>query len=318
MKARGFLEAVLTTGTIMTLLATAPGGAQAARSPSGGTDLSVTATGGTIALDSYGKALTVKVRNNGAVPVTDLQVTYDTSALTGLVLAAAPLDQMGQPRQCASGPNGEQVCSYADHVVQPYENFDFGLTAANSRTGSGSGGIIRITVSSSLDTNTTNNSTTITLRVGGHGGDLLVLTDDAFRSDPITGYNNGEALTPGETTSLWFQVFNQGDRPIAGYGYSLRLPDGVTFAEAPDGCVLSLERRALSCSFPDRTLVPLIESDGEHLPGFNLRLLITADECTAGLGKRANGWSTAYPLPARAVVEPTDDTDAFAVHVASH
>jgi hypothetical protein len=318
MQARRFLEAVLAAGTIMTVFAAYPGGAQAARSSPGGTDVSVTATGGAIALDSYGKALTVKVRNNGAVPVTDLQVTYDTSGLTPLVLAAAPLDQIGQPRPCSSGPNGEQVCSYADHVVQPYENFDFGLTAANSRTGSGSGGVIRITISSSRDTNPANNSTTIALSVGGHGGDLLVLADDAFRSDPATGYNTGEALAPGETTSLWFSVFNQGDRPIEGYGYSLRLPDGVIFAAAPDGCVLSPDRRGLSCSFPDRTLVPLIEGDGEHIPGFNLRLLITADECSAGLGRLPSGRSAAYPLPARTLVEPADDTDAFAVHVAAN
>ncbi|MGY3520330.1 hypothetical protein ACVMYR_28935 [Micromonospora sp. PTRAS2] len=318
MRTRPLLEAVIATGFALTLLTAPADPAHATPDGPGGARLSVTAVGGTIAADSPGKAMTVKVRNSSAVPVPDLQVTYDLSGLTALIPAAAPLDQIGQPRPCTSTPDRKLICSYADHVVQPWENFDFGLTATNSRTGSGDGGVVRISVSSALDTTPADNSTRLALRVGGHGGDLLVLADDVFAADPATGYNNGSPLAPGETSSLWLGLFNQGDRRLTGFGYTLRLPEHVTFVSATDGCSLSADRRLMNCAFPDRVLVPLIEADGQNVPGFNLRFLVTADARSSGSGLRPTGWSVAWPQPTRpaqSLVEPADDIDTFAVHV---
>ncbi|WP_327038892.1 hypothetical protein [Micromonospora maris] len=147
-------------------------------------------------------------------------------------------------------------------------------------------------------------------------------------------------LNPGEAGGLGYLVANHGRKAVSGLKVTIRLPEGVTFNQPEEACVIDSDGRTAVCTYDSLALVPVEEENhNEDLySAVELGMVIDVPADTEapvtlkggmvqveGLTEQAEARSAAkrtrLPANAKAVpaadVDVSDNQDGFAVVVAA-
>ncbi|MFG2054049.1 cell wall anchor protein [Micromonospora sp. NPDC048930] len=298
-------------------------------------DLAIEASGTTIAVGAPGKTTTVSLINKSQVDAKGILVGLDISKLD---TTKVDIDESG----CSPREDGVILCGIEGDTLGAGEDVDWGFPLKRKGTATGDAGeISAIILHDGTDPDESNNEVTVKVKVEGTGPDLTVIANDVNKAVTVEGSKikiTGD-LHAGDTGQLIYTAFNQGDATAAGLKISVKLPKGVTFAEAEKECVDNAAKTSRVCTYDDLDLIPVSQDKvGDDLiAGARFYHLLTvgadvkAGALTGGqvtveaLGAEATTARTtgesALPDNAEAVaateVDATDNTDAYAVLVAA-
>jgi LPXTG-motif cell wall-anchored protein len=296
-------------------------------------DLAIEATGTTIAVGAPGKISTVSLLNKSKVDAKGILVGLDISKLD---TTKVDIDESG----CSPREDGLILCGIEGDTLAAGKDVDWGfpLTRKGDATGD-AGEISAIILHEGSDPDESNNEVTVKVKVEGTGPDLTVVAGDVDKAVKVEGDKIKVVgdLRAGDTAQLIYSAFNQGDATAAGLKISVKLPKGVTFTEAEEGCEYDAAKTSLVCTYRDADLIPMSQDkDGDDLisGGRFYHLLTVGKDVKAGsltggqvtveaLGTQAAtaraAGKSALPANAEAVtvteVDATDNTDAYAVVV---
>ncbi|MFG3703313.1 LPXTG cell wall anchor domain-containing protein [Micromonospora sp. NPDC047670] len=296
-------------------------------------DLAIEASGTTIAVGAPGKISTVSLLNKSKVDAKGIVVGLDISKLD---TSKVDINESG----CNPREDGLILCGIEGDTLPAGGDIDWGfpLTRKGGATGD-AGQISAIILHEGSDPDESNNEVTVKVKVEGTGPDLTVVAGDVTKAVTVEGDKIKVAgdLRAGDTAQLIYSTFNQGDATAAGLKISVKLPKGVTFAEAEEGCEYDSGKTSLVCTYRDADLIPVSQDkDGDELisGGRFYHLLSVGKDVKAGsltggqvtveaLGSQAStaraAGRSALPANAEAVaateVDATDNTDAYAVVV---
>ncbi|QLQ38897.1 hypothetical protein [Micromonospora robiginosa] len=318
------------TGVLAAGLFAAPAMAEPASA-----DLAIEATGTTIAVGAPGKTASVSLLNKSKVDAKGILVGLDISKLD---TSKVDIDESG----CNKREDGIILCGIQGDTLKAGADVDWGFPLKRKGAGVGDAGeISAIILHDGPDPDESNNEVTVKVNVEGTGPDLTVVASDVDKAVKVEGNKISVVgdLHAGETAQLIYSTWNQGDATAAGLKISVKLPKGVTFAEAEEGCVDDAAKSSRVCTYASLDLIPESKDKPGDEPIAGLRayhLLTVGKDVKAGslsggkvtvealgtqsLTARAAGRS-ALPANAEAAapveVDATDNTDAYAVVVAA-
>jgi hypothetical protein len=312
----------------------AAGALTAAASPAlaADVDFGVGFTGTTIALGAPAKAASVDLANLGTSKPAQVRVIFDLGRLDDRIRFAQ--------RDCTAAGR-VYTCVVAPESV-PAPGSTARLPVALEVTGTpprGAQGRVTVTVQVEGDAATANDSTSAEVVLAAEGGvDLRVVAFDVDRPGEST-----EPIEPGGSGATWGVIVNQGDVDATGLRLDIKLPPGLTFASADQGCTYNEARTESSCSLGAEVLVPAWTSNDEPTgtraiePEFAVKLAPDAkgpatvgggtwtvsgrpDEVSSAARSAAKlpSWATAITGTELADldVDPSDNSDTFAALVA--
>ncbi|MFI7210646.1 hypothetical protein [Micromonospora maritima] len=298
-------------------------------------DLAIEATGTTIAVGAPGKTASVSLLNKGTTDAKGILVGLDISKLD---TTKVDIDESG----CNKREDGIILCGIVGDSLKAGEDVDWGFPLKRKGAAVGDAGeISAIILHDGADPDETNNEVTVKVKVEGTGPDLTVVAADVDKAVKVEGNKIAVVgdLHAGETAQLIYTTWNQGDATAAGLKIGVKLPKGVTFAEAEEGCVDDAAKSSRVCTYQNLDLIPESKDkpgDDAIAGGRFYHLLTVGKDVKAGsltggnvtvealgtkaLTARAAG-KAALPDNAEAAapaeVDASDNTDAYAVLVAA-
>ncbi|MCW3814961.1 hypothetical protein ONA91_10890 [Micromonospora sp. DR5-3] len=244
-----------------TLIAAAGAASPAAAAPTA--DLHVTAPDVTMAADSAGKPVHLTLTNHGPADVPVATLVVDTRDLDTSKVRVEPV-------LCDEPQSGVYECHSASlemDVVPSGIALDWPFMITRLRGASGDAGSITFTARhDGTDPEPGNNLARVGVTIGGHGPDLIVSAGDVRHAGRVLPNGDTDVtgpLHPGENGLFGYLVRNVGDRPAAGIKLTAKLPAHVTFTRVGKGCALAPGRGSMTCTYPDRVLVPAGEDQGD-------------------------------------------------------
>jgi hypothetical protein len=248
----------------------------------GATDVAVDLTGTTIAADSSGKFGSITVKNLGSTTPAEIEVIFDISAVD---------DTLIDVETCAGGHEeaGKVYCIVPTAVIPaPGGAVDLIVPLARKVKGSGPAGKLGIEVVAAGEDKSTlgDNSTTVDLTLGEHGGvDLRVTAEDVRNSLDDEGNLTDNLVKPGGTAVVFGFFANEGDMTANGVRVTVTLPEQATFSEVEPGCDYSADNRTVTCEYADVALIPADKdttTDKEHSSGGAFFPLTVAADAAEG------------------------------------
>lgn len=79
-------------------------------------------------------------------------------------------------------------------------------------------------------------------------------------AEPSGPGGSAQAVPPGSTGTLHFEIGNAGSAPVNGFTVTIRLPRRVAFAQVHPACAYAPDRRSATCTYGD---VPLVPADAD-------------------------------------------------------
>ncbi|GGK97035.1 EGFR-like transmembrane domain-containing protein [Mangrovihabitans endophyticus] len=303
-------------------------------------DFGVSLKGTTIAANSSGKFGAVDIANNGTTTPDEVEVMFDATKLDTTKVKV----DLG----ACTFQNGIADCVLdGSRIPGPGETSDLDLPLIRQKGASGSAGKLTVTVKVKGDTNKSNDSRTVDVKVGDSGVDMVIEVPDVTGVQD-NGTPTGKAIPPGGSSLVEGFVENRGDRTADGVRLTVSLPKGATFSETVEGCKLNGAKSEMQCTLSDFQMVP-VDRDAEpdefysafgfafpvvvgkdvtgpvSLKGGNATVAavgVVADTARKSLVKPAapempDGFSALTSAQiARVEVDATDNSDDFAVLVA--
>ncbi|MEV0721752.1 cell wall anchor protein [Micromonospora purpureochromogenes] len=306
------------------------------------TDLSLDVAGTRVAAGTQGKAAFVKLSNKGENTPTEVVLAVDVSKLDSAKVDVVPL--LEQCEEATIDGRRTWLCALtAQEIPTPGATVDLPALVfkdTDAMTGDYSAPVT-FQIRSENDTDTTNNSRTTQVEFTTENGvDLLVLAPDVRTQ--VFWRANGEpdvkkpTLNPGDETTVFALILNQGDMIADGVDLKMSLPRGVTFSQDLKECEYTADRRTADCRsgltrlkpgadlygvFPVKVAADVaapvsltggaveVSSRGA-LPATERSLANTPSELASFL-------TTTAPAGLAKDVDPSDNSDNFAVIVAA-
>ncbi|MEV4844186.1 LPXTG cell wall anchor domain-containing protein [Micromonospora matsumotoense] len=187
--------------------------------------------------EAKAKPFKFSVQNfRGSVDAKDVKVTVETAGLKANKVGVL------KPDACAASGTAF-TCSLSDLggttddiAAGTTEEFGIPLFGTDTR---GKGGVLKVTVSGS---NTTSDSVDHDIMVVKPGYDLTTWVQDVYADVVVDGDEAGESgltgVKPGGTAPLDWALYNGGSRRATGIFYGIALPDGASFVDLPESCVM--------------------------------------------------------------------------------
>ncbi|SCL16765.1 LPXTG cell wall anchor domain-containing protein [Micromonospora inyonensis] len=305
------------------------------------TDLSLDVVGTRVAAGTAGKVAFAKVTNNGKNTPSALSINADLSKLD--TNKAVPVPAMSD---CDLDVAGWTCDVPAELVPGPGETTEIPVVLFKQDDIEGTyKASVTFTITSTDDTDASNNSRTATIELTDESGpDLLVLAGDVKQAVKVG--EGGELsivgdLHAGQTGMLQYFVVNQGDQATAGLTVTVKLPKGVTFPEVEPDCEYDAAKTEAVCTYRQLPLVPADEDTGGNddviSGGDFFHLLSVGADVKAG--SLTGGSVTVEPIVAKSAlrgtareatklpenmtgiratdVDASDNTDGYAVVVAA-
>lgn len=245
------------------------------------------------------------------------------------------VDSTAMPGNCVRTDN-KITCNgtTAEDNAIPYHQYPFTL-ARKDGSAKGFAGSYGIAVSRETpDTTPANNTATIPVVVVGDGVDLWVEAQDVYQLDG--GAMTDKPIPAGGVSAVHLALANFGNRPTSGLKFEVTLPAHVTFIkETSSYCTYATDLRTLTCEYPGKILDPGAMEGGkipvkvsESAPGpvvLSGGVFSAADMGLPQQKIKANAAAASVKLPANwkplaledfEDVDPSDNSDTFAVHVA--
>jgi hypothetical protein len=295
-------------------------------------DLEIKFVGTTIAPGTDEKFGSVSIINHGPGDASGITVTFDISALdTDKIEFEGPGDCTG---------TGPIVCEFPSGlVVKNGEDFDTGVFLTKKTGATGDAGQLTASLShDGTDPTSSNNSATTDVTISDvPGPDLGALALDVYQdTDDAPGEPGANLpIAPGGTSNLYVFVVNQGDIAANGVRITIKLPEHVSFNEAEPDCTHAVGDATTTCEYETVVLTTAGTDDSLEIFFFPVKV---ADDAT-GPAALTDGVVvvesmnlqppppalTAQSRPRNLVqdvpeglldVDPTDNTDEFAVFVA--
>ncbi|MBO4159852.1 LPXTG cell wall anchor domain-containing protein [Micromonospora antibiotica] len=187
--------------------------------------------------EAKAKPFKFSVQNfRGSVDAKDVKVTVETAGLKANkvgVLVPDGCAVSGTAFTCSLSDLGGTTDDIAAGTT---EEFGIPLFGTDTR---GKGGVLKVTVSGS---NTTSDSVDHEIMVVKPGYDLTTWVQDVYADVVVDGDEAGESgltgVKPGGTAPLDWALYNGGSRRATGVFYGIALPDGATFVDLPESCVM--------------------------------------------------------------------------------
>lgn len=296
-------------------------------------DLEVTVAGTTLAEGTTEKIGWLKVKNNGPGTPSALTVGVDLSGLKDERIITIPLGE-----HCEGGAIATIECTVpADQIPGPGETLEFPVVTIKSPEAYDGGETsVGFFLRSTDDTTPDNNVKSVTLKFEGEPGvDLGVVVPDVKTRSSLDG-GEPTALHPGDETTVFGEIINQGDTLAKGIEIKLQLPKDVTFTEQYLGCEYSTDGRTATCRDDELVLgelealiidFPIKVAAGVKapatLPAGSLTadaLGVTEEESPEARAAHKTTFKNARVLSRGervTDVDPTDNVDDFAVVVAA-
>jgi hypothetical protein len=304
-------------------------------------DFGVAFKGKTIAADASGKLGFVTIANEGSGTPAKVNVLFDVTKLDQDKVTVPDLGD------CTLAAGVYDCAVPAEAIPGPGGSTDIPVPLVRQTGATGAAGQLTVSVVVAGDTNKANDSTTVDVSVGGHGVDLGLVVPDVTLLD-ADGDLTGKPIPPGGSSEVQGLIINWGDTTSTGLHVTLALPKDVTFPDV-EGCTVSADRRSVDCVADDVPLTPVDqESGGDDVTSlviFAFPVTVSADAAgpvtlTGGEATVAATGQESLPEPAarklarKAVlpkgfhrltaadaaaaveVDPSDNTDGFAVLVA--
>jgi hypothetical protein len=306
-------------------------------------DVSVELAGGTIATGASLKYFRLNVSNNGPVDAHDFVVVLDLSGLDRTKLRLDLPGASGEDGPVCDEPRGTRVsCRSSTGVLPAGIQYSWSFPYDKVPGAKGYAGRIKATVTHDrADARPADNKADLTFRIAGHGADLWTVADDAesnFTMDDDGGVHWQGVLAPGGVSSALFMIVNHGDVATSAMRVTIRLPRGVTFANA-DGprpvagcwapgntCAVSHcdyrdHNRTAVCTWFGFTLIPFSQDTtaDNTLSKQPFVHAIKVDPNLAAPARLLNGTVTVQALAHGRVtdVDTVDSTDGMRVIVAA-
>lgn len=187
--------------------------------------------------EAKAKPFKFSVQNfRGSVDAKDVKVTVETAGLKQNkvgVLVPDGCAVSGTAFTCSLSDLGGTTDDIAGGTT---EEFGIPLFGTDTR---GKGGVLKVTVSGS---NTTSDSVDHEIMVVKPGYDLTTWVQDVYADVVVDGDEAGESgltgVKPGGTAPLDWALYNGGSRRATGIFYGIALPDGASFVDLPESCVM--------------------------------------------------------------------------------
>ncbi|MBW4704335.1 LPXTG cell wall anchor domain-containing protein [Micromonospora sp. RL09-050-HVF-A] len=187
--------------------------------------------------EAKAKPFKFSVQNvRGTVDAKDVKVTVETAGLKANKVGVLKPDGCavsGTAFTCSLSDLGGTTDDIAAGTT---EEFGIPLFGTDTR---GKGGVLKVTVSGS---NTTSDSVDHEIMVVKPGYDLTTWVQDVYADVVVDGDEAGESgltgVKPGGTAPLDWALYNGGSRRATGIFYGIALPDGATFVDLPESCVM--------------------------------------------------------------------------------
>jgi hypothetical protein len=305
----------------------------------GGADLALTVSGEKIAADVSSKLFFVKLHNNGPDTATGIKLQFDLSDLTDEITNFRVTGQI-----CEESDDGKIVCPFEDMPLDADFTAKIPLELSHDPGSTGDAGSFTVTVLSDADPIADNNSKTVNVEIPGSGVDIGVLADDVFKLAK-SEQDAQQPVPPGGEGLFRGLIFNQGDTVAGDLVFSVDLPEHVTLGSSDPSCTASSDKRTVTCQAEDLILIPADQDTDEDddlfsvievafpvkvaedapgpvvLPGGVFAATGRAISVDLATLDRAR---TTVKLPANVKplspveikdLDPTDNTDEFAVHV---
>lgn len=258
-------------------------------------DLGISLKGTTIAAGAEGKPATLNLTNHGTTKPTEVGVTFDATKLDQykVTLELGECTLTGGVAECTLDPSA---------IPGPGETTDLDVQLVKTGgAGSTDAGSLKITIFVKGDTNKANDTATakVTVENQTHGADLRVLALDVTAVDD-EGVPTGKAIPPGETSYAEAYLANHGDYIASGLTVQVKLPVGATFT-AEEGCDLAADKRTITCTAEDATLLPwdLDGSANKEDSAIRVFFEVTVSKDAKGPVSLTGGTWTAAALGAR-------------------
>lgn len=305
-------------------------------------DLSLDVAGTRVAAGTEGKVAFVKLSNKGESTPTEVVLAVDVSKLDPAKVEVAPLLERCE-EDTVEGRRTWLCPLTAQEIPTPGATAELPVVVFKDTDAIKGDYSAPVTfrVLSPNDTDTANNARTTQVEFTTENGvDLLVLAPDVRAQ--VFWRANGEpdvkkpTLNPGDETTVFALIVNQGDMIADGIDLKVSLPKGVTFSKDLKECRYTADRRTADCESGLTRLKP-----GDDLYGF-FPVKVSADvDAPVSLTGGAVEVSSRGALPAteRSLadtpsqlpsfltttapaglakdVDPSDNSDNFAVIVAA-
>ncbi|MEH1056036.1 cell wall anchor protein [Micromonospora sp. CPCC 206171] len=306
------------------------------------TDLSLDVAGTRVAAGTPGKIAFAKLSNTGENTPTEVVLAVDVSKLDPAKVDVIPL--LEQCEEITVEGRRTWACALTkEEIPTPGATLELPALAfkdTDAVTGDYSAPVT-FQIQSENDTDTTNNSRTTQVEFTAESGvDLLVLAPDVrtqvfWRADGEPDVKKS-TLNPGDETTVFALILNQGDMIADGVDLKMSLPRGVTFSQDLKECEYTADRRTADCRsgltrlkpgadlygvFPVKVAADVdapvsltggaveVSSRGA-LPATERSLADTPSELASFL-------TTTAPAGLATDVDPSDNSDNFAVIVAA-
>jgi hypothetical protein len=305
-------------------------------------DFGVGFKGTTIAADASGKLGFVNLTNGGSSTPAKVNVLFDVTKLDQDKVA------FPDPGDCTLAAGVYDCPVPAEAIPGPGGTTDLPVPLIRQKGATGAAGKLTVSVVVAGDTQKDNDSATVDVSVGGHGVDLGLVVPDVTLLD-ADGDLTGKPIPPGGSSEVQGLIINWGDTTSTGLHVTIALPKDVTFPDV-EGCTVSADKRTVDCVADDLPLTPVDQEpsgdDVTSIVNFAFPVTVSADakgpvtltggEATvAATGQESLPEPVARKLARKAVlpkgfhrltavqaaaaveVDPSDNTDGFAVLVAA-
>ena len=230
------------------------------------------------------------------------------------------------------------VCALPPELtVKNGEDFDGAFLLIKQPGATGAAGQVTASViHAGTDPVAANNTVTVDVKIAEEGGpDLTTLALDVYKDTDDAPGEPGpdQPIPPGGTSNLWVFVINQGDATANGVKMSITMPEHVSFTEPEPDCTHSVGSSTTTCEYDTVVLTP----EGDDQLGiffFPLKVaasapgpvvlpggLVTVEAMQQQTMSKAAGALprnfTRVTPPNLKDVDPSDNTDEFAVFVAA-
>lgn len=298
-------------------------------------DLAVDITGTTIAANADGKFGALTLRNNGPADVDGAVVAFDIS---GLDQTKVVLDL---PAECTH--EATMITCGIDVIIPSGGSQDLDLPLTRQQGATGAAGQLTATVShAGTDPDSSNDSKTVDVSVGGSGPDFFAFAPDVYQLDEDQNFTD-EPIVVGGSSRVYVLVVNQGDGGGQGVRMTITLPEHVTFTEPEPDCTHAAGDSTTTCEYETITLIPAdqdTEEGDDKTAGLWFFFPIEVAAGAPAPGALTGGEASAFAMAAEAGVgllaapalpdnateeppgdeffdvDPSDNTDGFAVFVA--
>ncbi|TCB92823.1 hypothetical protein E0H26_23535 [Micromonospora zingiberis] len=303
------------------------------------TDLAVTAAGTRMTDGVEGKLAWIKVANQGEGTPSKVLVKIDVSKVDDSKLLVGAYTFGGCDVTGDSKPELFTCELDKDEIPGPGETTEVlvALLKADETVTGPYTAPVTISIESADDTDDSNNSVEVNVELTPESGvDLGVVVPDVKARFDLDTLQEKGPLRPGDTTIVYSEVINQGDRTAKGIKLTYQLPKGVAFLPI-GGCDLSADERTLVCEDqdfpfePDMLMfleLPVVVDEGLDVPatlkGGSLEATafgVLSDDAQVSAQAKKLSFAKAKVRAAEESdfvdLDPSDNSDDFAVILAA-